>query len=247
MSITADIRKTIGSFPEDYMFSASDFAIYRTNPAAVVKALNRMSHAGNILKMGKGRFYKPRETRFGVLKPTPYQIAKDFIEKDGRIVGYITGFAAFRKLGLTTQISSYIHIGTKSYRRPLQRGKQTVMFIRQNNSITRKNSEILVVLDALRFIRRIPGATPDSVCRRLKEIIKAMTFEKKDILARCCLKYTSYVRAICGAILEDLGCSAFMLEPIRKSLNVITEYRLPISESTLPTKKNWKIYETARK
>ena len=247
MSVIAEIRKTIGNFPEDFMFTASDFGLKSESPAAVVKALNRMAQAGEISKMGKGKFYKPRKTQFGVLKPTAYQIAKDFIEEDGKLVGYITGYTAFRALGLTTQISSYIQIGTNKYRRPVYRDKYTITFIKQNNSITRKNNEILVILDALRFIREIPGTTPDKACSRLKEIIKAMPIEQKDILARCCLKYTSYVRALCGAILEDINSSVFLLDPIKKSLNGVTEYRLPISESILPTKKNWRIYEPARK
>lgn len=247
MSIIAEIRKTIGSFPEDYMFMASDFSLNSKNPAAVVKALNRLAQAGEISKMGKGKFYKPRKSQFGILKPTAYQIAKDFIEEDGKLIGYITGYTAFRGLGLTTQISSYIQIGTNKYRRPIKREKNIITFIRQNNSITRRNRDILVILDALRFIREIPGTTPDNACSRLKEIIKALPIDQKDILARCCLKYTSYVRALCGAILEDLNCSVFLLDPIRKSLNGVTEYRLPISESVLPTKKNWRIYEPARK
>ena len=247
MSVIAEIRKTIGNFPEDFMFTASDFGLKSESPAAVVKALNRMAQAGVISKVGKGKFYKPRKSQFGVLRPTAYQLAKDFIEEDGKLVGYITGYTAFRNLGLTTQISSYIQIGTNKYRRPVQREKYKITFIRQSNSITRRNKDILVILDALRFIREIPGATPDSACSRLKEIIRAMPIDQKDILARCCLKYTSYVRALCGAILEDLNCSAFLLDPIRKSLNGVTEYRLPISESVLPTKKNWRIYEPARK
>ena len=74
MSIIAEIRKTIGSFPEDYMFMASDFSLNSKNPAAVVKALNRLAQAGEISKMGKGKFYKPRKSQFGILKPTAYRL-----------------------------------------------------------------------------------------------------------------------------------------------------------------------------
>lgn len=247
MSVIAEIRKTIGNFKEDYAFKASDFIVYRKKPDAVVKALNRMAQAGEIKKIARGKFYKPLKSQFGIMRPTESQIAKNYIEQNDKLVGYITGHSAFRSLGLTTQISSYIHIGMNRYRHPVDIGKHTIIFIRQNNSITRKNSRILVILDALRFIKEIPGTSPDSACARLKEIINSLPMEQKNILAKCCLKYTSYVRALCGAILEDLNCSMFLLDPIRKSLNCLTEYRLPISESTLPTKKNWRIYEPARK
>lgn len=45
----------------------------------------------------------------------------------------------------------------------------------------------------------------------------------------------------------NTGCDKELLGIIRKSLNGITEYKLPLSASVLPTKQNWKIYEPTRK
>ena len=168
-------------------------------------------------------------------------------ERDGKLIGYITGYSAYNALGLTTQISSYIQIGTNKYRRAVKREKYTISFILQPNPITRKNIEVLRILDAIRFIREIPGTSPDEACLRLKEIIKELDDEQKKILVKCTLQYTSYVRALCGAILENTGCDKELLGIIRKSLNGITEYKLPLSASVLPTKQNWKIYEPTRK
>ena len=53
--------------------------------------------------------------------------------------------------------------------------------------------------------------------------------------------------ALCGAMLEDIGYDSNSLDCIRKSLNGITNYYLPISESALSTKQNWRIYEPTRK
>ena len=52
---------------------------------------------------------------------------------------------------------------------------------------------------------------------------------------------------MCGAILEDIGYDGNSMDNIRKSLNGVTNYHLPISESVLPNKQNWRIYEPARK
>ena len=99
----------------------------------------------------------------------------------------------------------------------------------------------------IRFIREIPATTPDEACLRLKEIIRNLDDKQREVLIRCLLKYTNYVRALCGAMLEDIGCDSNLLVTIKKSLNGVTEYKLPISESVLPTKQNWKIYEPSRK
>ena len=247
MNISKEIRKKIVAFPDDYVFRASDFEMESQNQSAVVKALNRMAATGEISKLSKGKFYKPRKTQFGELKPSAYQIAKDYIERDGKLIGYITGYSAYNALGLTTQISSYIQIGTNKSRRAVKRDKYTISFIMQQNTITKKNIEILRILDAIRFIREIPATTPNEACIRLKEIIKDLNDEQKEMLVKCSLKYTNYVRALCGAILEDIGYDGNSLDSIRKSLNGVTNYHLPISESVLPNKQNWRIYEPARK
>lgn len=247
VNVTKEIKRRISGFSDDYVFTASDFEVESQNRSAVVKALNRMVKSGEISKLAKGRFYKPRKTQFGELKPSAYQIARDYIEHDGNIIGYITGYSAYNALGLTTQISSYIQIGTNKSRRSVRREKYIISFILQRNPITKKNIEILRILDAIRFIREIPATTPNDACLRLKEIVRNLNGEQKELLVKCVAKYTNYVRALCGAILEDIGCEVNLLESIRKTLNGVTEYKLPISESVLPTKQNWRIYEPTRK
>ena len=66
----------------------------------------------------------------------------------------------------------------------------------------------------------------------------------REELEKLALLYTNYVRALIGAILEYTGSPA---TTIRKSLNGVTTYSLPISESVLPNKSNWNIYEPSRK
>ncbi len=59
-------------------------------------------------------------------------------------------------------------------------------------------------------------------------------------LEKLSLAYTSYVRALLGAILEYIGLPT---TTVRKSLNGVTSYKLPVSESVLPNKSNWNINE----
>jgi hypothetical protein len=241
MKVSDKIANTIDRLPVDYIFTYSDFDIEVISKAAVVKALNRMAASGKISKLSKGRFYKPRKTQFGALKPTTYQIAKDFLEHNGELVGYISGYSAYNNLGLTTQVPSTLHIGTNKYRRAVKRGMYTISFIVQPNKITKKNIELLRILDAIRFIKEIPATTPDEACARLISIVSLLTEEKKMALATLVLKYTPYVQALCGAILEMSGADSSTLMKISNSINPVTEYSIPISETTLPNKKKWRI------
>ena len=241
MKVSEIIANTIDRLPADHIFTYSDFDIEVSRKDAVVKALNRMAASGKISKLAKGRFYKPRKTQFGALQPSPYQIAKDFLEQNDELVGYITGYSAYNNLGLTTQIPSALQIGTNKYRRAIKRGMYNISFIVQPNKITKKNIELLRILDAIRFIKEIPATTPNEACSRLISIISQLPEEKKIALSNLVLKYSPSVQAICGAILEKTGVENSILKKISDSLNPVTEYNMPISESVLPNKKKWRL------
>lgn len=244
MIIGEQIKQKIASFPEGMVFTISDFGLDPSNDPALAKALSRMASSGELCKVSKGKYYKPKETLLGKIKPANSEIVKDFLEKEGKIIGYITGPQAFATMGLTSQISSSIVIGTSKYRRPLQRGEYNISFLRQDNPITKDNIELLRILDAIKMFREIPAVTPDSACKTIISIIQALPIEKRRELESLSLSYTSYVRALLGAMFEYIG------EPVssvRKTLNGVTSYKLPISEYVLPNKSNWNIYEPSRK
>ena len=73
---------------------------------STAKILNRMVADGELKKIAKGKFYKSIETILGEMPSMIEQLTKDFLYKDGALIGYITGVPAFAQLGLTTQISS---------------------------------------------------------------------------------------------------------------------------------------------
>lgn len=241
MKISDIIANTIDRLPTDHVFTYTDFNIEASKKDAVVKALNRMVAAGKISKLSKGKFYKPRQSRFGAQEPSVYQIAKDLLEQNGEIVGYITGYNAYNEMGLTTQIPAVLQIGTNKYRRSLTRDIYKISFIVQPNKITKTNIEMLRILDAIRFIREIPGTTSDEACNQLIIIIKQLPPEKVKILATLVLKYNPAVQALCGAMLENIGADELLINKIVASLNPVTEYNMSVSESVLPNKKKWRL------
>ena len=244
MVIGEQIKQKIASFPAGTVFTLSDFGFDPSNDPALAKALSRMAASGELCKISKGKYYKPKETLLGIIKPANSEIVKDFLEKDGEIIGYITGAQAFASMGLTSQISSVIMIGSRRYRRPLQRGEYKISFLKQDNPITKDNIEFLRILDAIRLIRQIPAVTPDAACKTITSLIQSLPSESNEELERLSLAYTSYVRALLGAMLEYIGRSTTI---VRKSLNGVTSYNLPISSAVLPNKSNWNINEPSRK
>lgn len=240
MKTTDYIAFIIDRLPKGYVFTYTDFINDVHKAQTVIKALNRMAEAGKITKLSKGRFYKPEKTPFGELQPSEEQVVKDLLEEDGEIIGYLTGYSIYNQLALTTQVSYLIQIGRNQIRPKLKRGMYTISFIRQKNTITRKNIPFLQLLDALRYIKKIPDASIEFLCKRFLSLLKEYNQKERATLMRLAKKYPPATRAILGAILEELGYTD-EIEGLFETLNPVTTYKLLGAEKVLSTTKNWNI------
>ena len=110
--ISKQIEGAVSQLRTDFVFTYRELGFPAEMTPTVIRNLNRMVEKGIITKLSKGRYYKPRKTIFGQLKPSPEEIVKDLLTKDGKAIGYLTGYSVFNQLGLTTQISNIIEIGT---------------------------------------------------------------------------------------------------------------------------------------
>ena len=224
------------------VFTASTFVTDDISADAARMALERMVSEGKIRKLGKGRYYKPEQSMFGEIAPSVEQVITDLVEsKTHQPIGYLTGTIAFNQLGLTTQVSSQIQIGVRKYRRTMKRGPYSIDFLLQPNAITRDNIYLLRLLDAIRFFREIPATTPNEVIPRMLFLVGKLSPEQQKRMVFLALRYTPYVRALLGAILESIGADDELLKPLKASLNTQTHYKLNISKEILPTLSNWNI------
>lgn len=69
----------VSDFPDDFVFVASDLDCDISQRNAAARALQRMAERGEISKLSNGKYFKPRITMFGELKPSPAQIAKEYL------------------------------------------------------------------------------------------------------------------------------------------------------------------------
>jgi hypothetical protein len=213
---------------------------------AVIKALNRMVASGKIAKLSKGKYYKPESTPFGKLQPNQAQVVKDLLEDDGKIIGYLTGYSIYNRLGFTTQVSNTIQIGRNQVRPGFKRERYTIYFVRQKNTVTKENIPLLQILDAIRYIKKIPDATIESSCKRFLSVLKDLTEKEKKSLLRLALKYPPATRALLGAMFEQLQ-PGDLTEPLLKSLNPITKYKLSGASKVLSTTEKWNIIEVTQR
>ncbi|WP_051568552.1 DUF6088 family protein [Crocinitomix catalasitica] len=238
MKTTDYIANRIDRLGKGYVFTYHDFITEVNRKEAVIKTLNRMATSGKIVKLSKGKYYKPELTPFGELPPDQREVVKDLLEKNGKLIGYITGLGIYNRLGLTTQISNVIQIGRNEPRPGLERGKYKIRFIIQKNRITKDSIPLLQILDAIRYIKKIPDESIDKSCKKLIEIVRNRKISEREAMAKLVIKYSPATRALLGAILEMLGEE---YENIKKTLNPISTYAFGISGNVLTTKGNWNI------
>ncbi len=228
------IEQTVNSFRTDYVFTYRDLGLPPESSANVIRKLNRMADMGVIQRLSKGRFYKPKQTMFGSLKPSQQEVVKDLLKKEGKIIGYLTGVSIFGQLGLTTQISNIIEIGVIGKKNNTRRGMYSIRYVQQANLITKRNIPLLQLLDSIKSIKRIPDSTPDSSYNRIREIIKSLDEKNLDLMIKLAMKYNPMTRAIVGAIIEELygeECA----QVLRDTLNPITVYNVGLTKKVLST------------
>ncbi|OQA00702.1 MAG: hypothetical protein BWY70_00619 [Bacteroidetes bacterium ADurb.Bin408] len=240
MKVTDIIERKINRLPVGYVFTYDDFTLPVDKVFAFTKALSRMVQEGKIRKLSPGRFYKPRFTDFGELKPDVYQVVKDLLEQNGKILGYLTGYSSYNQLGLSTQVSSIIQIGANEPKKGMTRGMYKIRFIKQPNTITKENIPLLRILDAIRHIKEIPDTTVCDSCKTLLTLIKNIKKEDRETAVRLARKYNPATRALSGAMF-DLCFSSNLSEPLLKSLNPSSEYDFGITDDILPNKTKWNI------
>jgi len=240
MKVTEILRNKIKKFPKGFIFTYDEFGIDAENESAFKKAVSRLVKSGAIERLSKGRFYKPKKGIINNLRPDEYEIVKDLLFENQNPIGYITGLGIFNRLGLTTQMSNIIQIGANFDKKQLQRGKYTIKFIRQRNTITQDNIYFLQLLDSIRFIKNIPDSTVNQSYDRLVFLIGELPLNEINTFTNLALKYPPSVRSLTGAILEKLGYNN-RSDRLLNSLRATTNFNIEISDKQVKEKQKWKI------
>lgn len=86
MIIGRVIKEKLSSTPEGVVLTTKDFDVEMRYQPALVKALNRLVHQGVLQKIAKGKFYIPKKSIFGTLKPSESELVKDFWNRMGKLL-----------------------------------------------------------------------------------------------------------------------------------------------------------------
>ncbi len=240
MTLASQIRTRIKKLPEGKTFGYADLGIAKEEYQTAAKALERLQSDGNIKKVSKGIFYKPEQTVFGELKPDYSEQLRPYLFENGKRVAYETGFSLYNRMGLTTQMAFRIKIASRGKRISINRGALKADAVKSYTEVTDANYELLGYLDAIKDSKRIPDCPVSQAVKVLSGKIKTLNEKQIADLIKYALLYPPRVRALLGAMLENLNVQSNIAK-LKQSLNPLSTIKLGLKKTDLPTIKNWNI------
>ena len=150
-------------FPEDFMHLGS--------PEAVHMALSRLVKEGEIVRLAKGIYLRPRiDGRLGPLMPSVDEIARAIAKKENVTIR-ATGAYALNKLGLSTQVPTRAVFLTEGHPRSIRLKKGSITFKQTTpKKLGAKNERVFLASQAIQAM----GENIDAGKPEFDQLLKAL-------------------------------------------------------------------------
>lgn len=151
MCIAEKIREQVKLDKSGMVYFISDFAQHG-NDVFISRLLSECVNDGLLIRIANGIYYKPVETKFGVLFPSVDELIKAIARRDNAQI-LPTGETAQNLLGLSTQVPTrYVYLTSGSSRRIVLR-EQTITLKRSvPRNFACKNDFMATLIQALKSI-----------------------------------------------------------------------------------------------
>jgi hypothetical protein len=187
---------------------------------AVAQALSRLTREGMLERLSKGVYYRTRETTFGKSRPNPAAIQN---LASAKTTIFPSGIAAANLLGFSTQTAKQGEVATNAASLPRKLiGSDTVVHTRRPHTWAHLSSTEAALLDFLRHGGRSSELSPEQTIRRTIALMSED--ERFDRLLKVADSEPPRVRAILGAIGEQMGLPPARLRRLRESLNPFSRF-----------------------
>lgn len=187
---------------------------------SVAKALSRLTRAGVIERLSKGIYYRSRQTTFGTSRPSPAAI-RNLASRRSSI--FPAGIAAANLLGFTTQNPMRCEVATSSASLPRKLiGVDTLVHTRRPTAWDSLSETDAALLDFLRQGGKSSELSPSKTTRKLLTLINDK--RRFDRLLKVSHSEPPRIRALLGAIGEEIGKSSRVLERLRATLNPLSRF-----------------------
>jgi hypothetical protein len=213
-SAAATVRDRVARGKADY-WRHSDFADLPAS--AVATTLSRMAREGTLRRVGKGVYYRPRQTSLGPSGPAASSVAAQTL----RAPVHPAGLNAANVLGLSTQNPRRAEYATPAAGPP-RALRDAVVHTGRPATRAGLSAEDGAILETLRDRARYSDLSPERTVERLGRVLSGQNHFRA--LAVAALAEPPRVRAMLGALGQELGMPESTLAPLRESLNPLSRF-----------------------
>ena len=220
-SINSLIKKDILNYRELEIIDAQKFYEdkWKSVPETTFyKTFSRLDEIGDLKRIAKGVYCKPRKGRFGIVLPNEKNILDHYLGKE-RNKGVLRGYRLYNKLGLTTQISKTIGI----YSTEIVNNTKSINEVKINKiNITLNDQTIRLIelLEVLQNFRKIEDLNSYRFKSVMKDSIKSYTDHSLDQILQA-INYKKSTIASLQVVLNHFGVA----NGISKHLNSTSFYK----------------------
>ncbi|MFN0137342.1 MAG: hypothetical protein ACKVS9_14660 [Phycisphaerae bacterium] len=187
---------------------------------AAAQALSRLAKAGFIERLSKGVYYRSRETSFGKSLPNPATIQKLAARQTSV---FPSGLSAASLLGFTTQTSARNELATSALSLPRKLvGQNTVVHARRPEAWAKLSESDAALLDLLRNGFEDSELSDAATIKRVLELLRESG--RFGRLLQVASTEPPRVRAVLGALGDELGQRPAALKNLRASLNPFSRF-----------------------
>ncbi len=175
-NITTKIRAHLQNIPLGEPFAGCELLAFGAR-AAVDKALSRMAETGELTRVARGIYARPKRNKYvGNVLPSPEAVARAAAHASDSTIR-THGAEALRLLGLSTQQAVQPVFLTTGPSRNLQYGKLKIRLLHTNaDKLAGLSDGAVLALSALRYLGR-SGVTTDTI-KRIRERLSPAEYEE---------------------------------------------------------------------
>ena len=249
MSISKNVRRQVSCKSRLELFSFKDIARENCSQLAVSKELSRLCAKGDLIRLKHGIYYRPKESRFGRLKPSESNILKFLLFNKGKRVGYVSGQRSFNYLGLTSQIPSVVTIATDQERRSGVFAGMCVRYVKAYGKVYKDDVYLMQILDSLKDVDKIFDARVSESLLALANLIRKLSDKVIHNIIVISQSYPARVKALVGAIVGRIWKNnpqgLLLLKLLRAKIQDSSRFEYPIKNNIFTEPKYWNIYEAS--
>jgi hypothetical protein len=191
---------------------------------AVSQALSRLQRRGELIRIRKGLYYRPRRTVLGRSQPSRSAVARQSMKH----ATHPAGVTAANLLGLSTQNPAVAQYATVASDPPshLKGMRLSVRRPRSREGLTEIEG---AVLETLRERAKHSELEPEATKERLIAVIQRQGLFPR--LAAAGLAEPPRVRAMLGAIGQEIDADPALIVTLRESLNRLSRFDFGVLQS----------------